>query len=232
MSQPSEHMPLSMREGAPHSGHRRVMRGPQKKSGGGAFFGRPFFRRRRLYTMSTTPEEHLDDDVITVPGQLYALVSFVGPDQRQKAEKFGMKLRGVFATREDADAFVRKIRRFDTVMDVFLIEMWKWVLIPPPANPLEMEHVDVQYDQKFLQDLIQGYRQNQQLAREHFEERKRLVIEEGLDKHLDPEERLPPPPADMVANPASFFEEEDPFLSARVRKAKEERERERELENA
>lgn len=168
-----------------------------------------------------TAEDHLDEDVFTVPGQNYALVSFVGPDQRQKNEKLGMKLRGVFATPEDANAHIRKIRQFDKIMDVYLIEMWKWALIPPPANPLDVEHMDVRYDQEFLQNLMSGYKANQQHAKELFEERKRLVMTEGLDKHLTEEEKLPEPPEEMVKDPKSFFEVEDPFISARVRAAAE-----------
>lgn len=159
----------------------------------------------------------LDEDVFTVPGQNFALVSFVGPDQRQKNEKFGMKIRGVFANREQADAHVKKIRRFDTTMDIFLLELYKWVLLPPPSNPLDLENADISYDQQFLQDLITGYRASQQLAKEHFEERKRLVMTEGLDKHLADEERLPPPPSLTQTaednNIAQIFEGDDPFLA-------------------
>lgn len=172
-------------------------------------------------TSTNTPVEHLDDDVFTVPGQSYALVSFVSPEGRQKNDKFGMKIRGVFATRADADAHIRKIRRFDTVMDVYLVELWKWLLIPPPNNPLDMEHADVQYDQPFLQDLVSGYKKNQELAKDHFAERKRLIMEEGLDAHLTEEERIPAPAKEALENPATIFEEEDVFVASRVRKAEE-----------
>lgn len=168
---------------------------------------------------SSPAEDHLDDDVFTVPGQNFALVSFVSPEGRQKNDKFGMKIRGVFATKEDASAHIRKIRRFDTVMDVYLVEMWKWLLIPPPSNPLDLEHADIEYDQQFLQDLVSGYKKNQELAKDHFQDRKRRIIEEGLDAHLTEDERLPAPPAEALANPSTIFEEEDTFLAARVRDA-------------
>ena len=171
---------------------------------------------------NTAPvEDHLDDDVFTVPGQNFALVSFVSPEGRQKNDKFGMKIRGVFATKEDASAHIRKIRRFDTTMDVYLVELWKWLLIPPPSNPLDLEHADIEYDQQFLQDLVSGYKKNQELAKDHFHQRKKAIMEDGLDAHLTEEERLPAPPAEALANPASIFEEEDVFVSARVRAAAE-----------
>lgn len=162
--------------------------------------------------------DYLDEDVVTVPGQNFALLSFVGPNQRQKNERMGMKIRGVFNTREDADAHVKKLRKFDTQLDVFLVDMYRWVLIPPPTNPLELEHADVEYDQKFLNDLMKGYRESQQLARAHFEERKRAVLEEGLDKHLDESEKLPPPPEEVLQNPQTIFEVEDPALTRKKQK--------------
>ena len=157
--------------------------------------------------------DYLDEDVITVPAQNFALLSFVGPDQRQKNERMGMKIRGVFNTREDADAHIKKLRRFDTQMDIYLVDMYRWVLIPPPSNPLELEHADVEYDQRFLNDLMKGYRENQQLAKAHFEERKKAVIEEGIDKHLTEDEKLPPPPEEAIADPKSIFEVDDEALA-------------------
>lgn len=158
----------------------------------------------------------LDEDVFTVPGQNYALLSFVGPDQRQKNDKFGMKIRGVFNTKEEADAHVRKIRKFDTITDVYMVDLYKWLLLPPPSNPLELENAEVKYDesQKYLEDLVTGHRKNQELAKQHFEERKAAVIKEGLDKHLAPEERLPEPPKELIENPAAALEVDDPWTRA------------------
>ena len=38
----------------------------------------------------------LEQDYTTVPGQLFACISLVGPDCPQKTEKFGLKIRGYF----------------------------------------------------------------------------------------------------------------------------------------
>lgn len=161
--------------------------------------------------MASSSTVELDEDLFLPGGQNFALVSFVGPGLRQKNEKFGMKIRGAFNTREEADAHIRKIRRFDTFTDVFLVDIGRWVLIPPPENPLDLEGADVNYDQEFLHKLINGHREQQQLAKEHFEERKRAVMKDGLDKHLTPEERLPPP--DNV-DTASVFSADDPWTRA------------------
>ncbi len=137
----------------------------------------------------------LEEDVITVPGQLYALVSFVSPTGNQRNDKFGMKIRGCFATREEASAYVRRLQKFDNAFDIFLVDMYKWLLIPPDANAVESQ----EYQEEFLQSMVQGYHESQALAKQHFLERKQAVMEEGLDKHLAPHERLAPPPPSAVA---------------------------------
>ncbi len=44
----------------------------------------------------------LETDYTTVPGQVFACISIVGPECPQKNDKFGIKLRGAFATRDEA----------------------------------------------------------------------------------------------------------------------------------
>ena len=137
----------------------------------------------------------LEEDVITVPGQLYALVSFVSPTGNQRNDKFGMKIRGCFPTRDEASAHVRRLQKFDNSFDIFLVDMYKWLLIPPDANSVESQ----EYQEEFLQNMVKGYHENQALAKQHFLERKQAVMEDGLDKNLTPEERLPPPVTGGVA---------------------------------
>ena len=85
---------------------------------------------------SANATDILDEDLFLPNNQNFALVSFVGPELRQKNDKFGMKIRGVFGTRDEADAHIRKIRRFDTYTDVFLVDVGKWLLVPPPSFPI------------------------------------------------------------------------------------------------
>ena len=44
----------------------------------------------------------LEQDYTTVPGQIYACLSIVGPEAPQKNDKFGIKIRGAFANRDEA----------------------------------------------------------------------------------------------------------------------------------
>lgn len=158
----------------------------------------------------------LDVDYITVPGQLYAVISLVGPTgTNQRNDKFGLKIRGCFANTEEAAAHVKKLQAVDKTMDIFVADMYKWLLIPPDVNAIE----NAEYQEGFLNDLIKGYRENQELAKQHFMERKEAVKKEGLDKHLLEHERIPAP-ADAAGSGATvdrtMFETDDPIVASRA----------------
>lgn len=133
----------------------------------------------------------LEPDYITIPGQNFALVSFVGPEYcSQKSNRFAMKIRGVFATEEEAGAYVKRLQRSgDNSVDIFLMSLYNWC--PCPPNPMEIETQE--YQEEFLQDLMKGYAESQRSAKELFNERKERVMKEGLDANLAPEERIPKP---------------------------------------
>jgi hypothetical protein len=130
--------------------------------------------------------EHLEEDFITVPNQRYVLVSFVGPESRQKSEQCGMKVRGAFATEEEAAAHVKRLQKEDNSFDIFMLEMYKWTCIPPSIEKIE----DVRYQEEYLEKLISGYKKSQEGARQHFQERKKAVLAQGLDAILTEDEKI------------------------------------------
>jgi hypothetical protein len=129
----------------------------------------------------------LEEDLITVPGQLYALVSFVSPTGNQKNAQCGMKIRGVFASRDEANTHVRRLQKTDPKFDVYMVDMYKWLVVPPDPSQI----ADQQFQEAYLQTLVSSYHDNQLAAKHHFEERKQSVMLEGLDKNLLPDERIP-----------------------------------------
>lgn len=130
----------------------------------------------------------LKPDPIQVPGQCFALVSFVGPDTslRQKNEKLGVKIRGVFGTLAEAKAHANELMEYDELVDIFVVEMYNWAVIPPDQAAIE----DVNYRNKVLDDLMRGHLDNQRKAKKFFEQRKAAILMEGLDAHLQPGEQL------------------------------------------
>lgn len=127
----------------------------------------------------------LEQDYLTVPGQLFACISFVGPDMPQKNEKLGMKIRGCFATRDEAASHAKRLQKEDALVDIYVVDMYKWLLIPPDREQIE----DTHYQNEKLEEIMVKYRQNQSQAAAMFEKRKRDMMAKPLDgpyPYIDP----------------------------------------------
>jgi len=124
----------------------------------------------------------LEQDYTTVPGQLYACLSVVGPECPQKNDKFGIKIRGAFNSREEAASHAKRLQKEDATFDIYVVDMYKWLLIPP--DPMAIE--DVHYTNEKLEALMSGYKENQQMAAKMFEERKRDMMESGTNTFIKP----------------------------------------------
>jgi hypothetical protein len=115
----------------------------------------------------------LEQDYTTVPGQLFACLSVVGPECPQKNDKFGIKIRGAFATRDEAANHAKRLQREDSTFDIYVVDMYKWLLIPPDPTVIE----DVHYQNEKLEEIMTGYRESQQMAVRMFEDRKKEMME-------------------------------------------------------
>ena len=115
----------------------------------------------------------LEQDYTTVPGQLYACLSVVGPEAPQKNDKFGIKIRGAFNSRDEAASHAKRLQKEDATFDIYVVDMYKWLLIPPDPTKIE----DVHYTNEKLEELMSGYKENQAQAAHMFAERKRDMVE-------------------------------------------------------
>jgi len=121
--------------------------------------------------------DFLEEDTVTVPGQKYALISIVGPDSNQKSNISAVKIKGVFDNKEDANIYVEKLMKIDNSYDIFLVEMYKWLAIPPDVSSIENQV----HQEKELNELIQGHKEQQILAKSHMEQRKRDDMEKSIE---------------------------------------------------
>jgi hypothetical protein len=115
----------------------------------------------------------LEQDYLTVPGQLYACLSIVGPEAPQKSDKFGIKIRGCFASKDEAAAHAKRLQKDDPAFNIYVVDMYKWIMIPPDDSKIE----DVHYQNERLEEIMTGYRESQAQAAKMFEERKRGMLE-------------------------------------------------------
>ena len=115
----------------------------------------------------------LEQDYTTVPGQVFACLSVVGPSCPQKTDKFGIKIRGCFSTKDEAANHAKRLQKEDSTFDIYVVDMYKWLLIPPDPASIEDSH----YTNEKLEEIMEGYRENQREAARMFEDRKRDMIE-------------------------------------------------------
>lgn len=114
------------------------------------------------------PVDYLKADHIQIPGQKYALISVVSPDSNQKSKHCGVKIRGIFEDVESAQIHAKTLQKSDPLFDVFLVEMYKWLPVPPNTDLIENQI----YQDEILNTLVQGHADAQKRAKEFFEERK------------------------------------------------------------
>ena len=146
----------------------------------------------------------LEQDYTTVPGQLFACLSVVGPECPQKNDKFGIKIRGAFSTRDEAASHAKRLQKEDATFDIYVVDMYKWLLIPP--DPAKIE--DAHYTNEKLEELMSGYRENQVQAAKMFNERKRDMIEASTyNKPGDENSRFYTKPDEPpISHPADVIE--------------------------
>jgi hypothetical protein len=151
----------------------------------------------------------LTSDYLTVPGQLFACVSFVGPELPQKNDKFGMKIRGCFPSRDEAGTHAKRLQKEDAIVDIYVVDMYKWLLIPPDREQIE----DTHYQNEKLEEIMTKYRANQSQAAAMFEKRKRDMVakpQEGEFPYIDPSDEnskfYTKPDVPPIPHPADFLE--------------------------
>jgi len=137
---------------------------------------------------SMSLDENVDKDDTKVSGQNYALISVVSPESNQKSKNLCLKVKGVFGNLEEANKHAEMLQKIDSTFDIYVVEMYSWLLLPPDPSLIEQKHVD----QK-LNEIIGGHRENQLKAKMYFDERKRELIENinlENDKRKEENEKL------------------------------------------
>lgn len=101
-------------------------------------------------------------DYTTVPGQMFACLSIVGTDCPQRTDKFGIKIRGAFSTRDEAEKHAKRLQKEDATFDIYVVDMYKWLLIPPDMTILRMFITRMKNSTRFSQSTarIRGWLQH------------------------------------------------------------------------
>lgn len=78
----------------------------------------------------------------------------------------GVKVRGVFDTRDEAEKHIKRLKKSDPNFDIFMCEVGKWC----PWAPCAEDIADVEYNVTHLNTLMQGYKSNMDDRDEAYEE--------------------------------------------------------------
>ena len=121
---------------------------------------------------------------VRVPGQNYALVSFVSPESAQRSPMSGFRIYGCFETMEEAKAHAEKANRADDAFDIYVAEMYRWC--PWYPNPMDVQ--DPVYSDPQLDTMLREHRAAQVSAQTAFDERVAGALKEKASRE-DREER-------------------------------------------
>ena len=128
--------------------------------------------------------DYLNEDVIRVPGQNFALLSKVSPDGPQKNTDCGIKIRGVFSNKEEAGAWAQKLQKTDSTFDIYVVDMYKWLPVFIENDDIE----DQEFTEKRLNDIVKGHKEQQILSKQFFDERKMEQMEDAMKKVKESEQ--------------------------------------------
>jgi hypothetical protein len=121
-------------------------------------------------------QDYLDEDP-EIPSQLWACLSIFTPNSikdpegniiKSKHNVRAFKIRGCYATEEQARKRCEQIRQFDKNHNVFIGNVGKWLPWDDDVSNVE----EAVYAETKLNDMMKSYRESQQQAKEHMESRK------------------------------------------------------------
>lgn len=140
--------------------------------------------------MSTSPDYLFEDPPI--PNQKYVCISILtNKNFKQEADKppntiRTIKIRGCYDTIEDAKKRAEYLRNCDpNGVSVFVADVGKW--LPFDDDPENAKEQD--YQNKRLNEMMKGYMENQEKAKEFHEQRKNDMIMKTLKENEAKEQR-------------------------------------------
>lgn len=116
-------------------------------------------------------------DTIKVPDVNVVVLSFVERDpERSEIETpdgcVGVKFRGAFDTKKEAEQHLEStLSKLERDVDMFVVDMYKWLLLPPHIDDIK----DVRYREDYLQEMFSTYEESQKAAKLHHIEREKAI---------------------------------------------------------
>jgi molecular chaperone DnaK (HSP70) len=125
--------------------------------------------------------DYLTEDSLLPAGQKFVCMSFL-TDKENKTTLSGIKIRGVFATYDEACAHAKNLQNVDEYFNVFVGEMGSWLPFDP--NPDSQAVKDSQYANDQLNNMMKAYLENQEKAKIYHEQRKNELVKKNILDNL------------------------------------------------
>lgn len=127
--------------------------------------------------MPTCIDRLTEDPVI--PGQAWCCISCLSPETVKNCNYRGIKVRGVYATYEEAKSRAEYLQSIDPNFNIFVGEVGKWLGWDPDPNTLD----DQVFREKKLQEIMENYNKNTAKAKLLEEQRKLDILEDSVKNH-------------------------------------------------
>ena len=87
--------------------------------------------------------------------------------KKEDSTEFALKIKGVFKNKADAEMHARNLQLTDSRFDLLVVEMYKWLLMPPPVSFIDNQiHIDDR-----LTNIIKSHNEEQIKANQVFSDR-------------------------------------------------------------
>lgn len=124
-----------------------------------------------------------NNSLVNLPsGQNYVCISFC-TDSEKKTTLTSTRIGGVYDTYEKACERAREIQQLDPAFSVYVGEMGKWLPFDPAPDSKMIE--DVEYADEKLNELMKGYRANQEKAKLFHEYRKNEKMMDNINENIE-----------------------------------------------
>ena len=119
--------------------------------------------------------DYLNEDQ-PINGQKYALISIIGPHMPQKCDVWAIKIKGTAHSEEAADQLGKRLQQIDPDVDIHRVPVG--IFFPLAIDPTVADNVVYQNEQ--LNEIVKKNKENRMDAKDHFEERKRTMMEDAI----------------------------------------------------
>jgi hypothetical protein len=134
--------------------------------------------------MSSDPDYLFEDPPVS--NQKFVCISVLTPKNfKEETNMHTLKVRGSYDTYEEAKKRADFLRNIDSNINVYVGEVGKW--LPFEDNPENAKDHD--YQNKRLNNMMKGYLENQEKAKEFHEQRKNEMIMRSLKENEEKEKR-------------------------------------------